>query len=222
MSAAGDAPGKPRGRERLPIALLSVLYDLGLGDLPVLFSNQGKLMLGHLHREQDALVLRDAGLVRHMTPSDVEPCWDLGVIGAVCGLRDREWRALSFVGANRCRIPVDLSRTRHDLLRRVSNADGEQLVDFVGSVYRGYKIMLDGHLLPVVLPLAIETTEGAAGLAVCDFRFAAAPLDTMIKINDLVRAAIDRHLTLKLEDIELPDEEFNRLFGGFVGAPKAD
>jgi len=138
------------------------------------------------------------------------------VVGAVCALHGREWSSLSFVGANQCRIPVDLGRTRHDLLRRLVSNEGERVIDFIGSVYRGFKVMLDAHLLPIVLPLAIETDQDATGLAVCDFRFAAAPLEVVLEINSLVRSAVDRRMNVSIENVDLPDDEFRQLFGVYL------
>ena len=101
------------------------------------------------------------------------------------------------------------------MLGRSVAASGENLLSFVGSVYRGFKLMLDSNLLPLVLPLQIETQQGALGLAICDFRFATVPIETLHGINDLVRVAVDRHMTLSVDEVELDDNEFEKMFGQF-------
>jgi hypothetical protein len=125
---------------------------------------------------------------------------------------------LSFIGADRCRIPVDLSRTRHDLLRYTQNAAGENIIDYRGGVHSGFNAMLNAHLLPVLIPYVIATHEGVAGLAVTDFRFASAPLGVTLRVNELVRQAIDPHLVSNLEDVDLTEDEFAHMFGNYLTA----
>src|SRR5690606_15331382 len=125
------------------------------------------------------------------------------------------WTSLSFLGPDLCTIPVDLSSTRHRVLGRIAATSGESVLSFYGSVYRGFKMMLDYNLLPVILPFALDTDRGVTGLAVSDFRFATVPIDVVLRVNDLVRAAVDRHLTLSVEEVDVDDQEFERLFGRY-------
>ena len=88
------------------------------------------------------------------------------------------------------------------------------LTYFCGSIYRGYEAMLANEFLPLVLPMSVETREGP-GLAVTDFRFASVPMDLLIRVHELVRAAVDRQATLRVEEVHVDDSEFQSLFGRF-------
>jgi hypothetical protein len=192
------------------------LFLRGLGELPIMRSKDDKLLLGNLVMDKGTLVFKDRGLLKDVLPARVAPCWDIGIVGAVCGLPDQEWNSLTFLGADHCRIPVDLSTTRHGLLRGIANANDESAIVYKGSVYRGFKLLLDANLLPLVIPLPIETDEGVTGLAVSDFRFSSTPIDVVVRVNDLVRTSVERHLTLKVEDLEIGEDEFDRLFRGYL------
>jgi hypothetical protein len=192
------------------------MFARGLGELPMMRHKDNRVMLGNLVMDKGELVFKDRGFLTGVAPARVAPCWDIGIVGAVCDIRGNEWDSLTLLGPDHCHIPVNLSTTRHGLLRSIVNATGENLILYKGSVYRGFKLMLDSHLLPVVLPLTIETREGMTGLAVCDFRFASAPFDMVLKVNDLVRTSVERHLSLTVEDFEVSDDEFAKLFPGHI------
>jgi len=137
----------------------------------------------------------------------------------VCHLPGNEWKSLTFLGADHCRIPVDLSTTRHDLLGRVVSPRGEHLITFKGSVYRAFQAMIESHLLPVVIPQPLVTDTGFIGLAVSDLRFASIPLEAIMAANDLVREAVERHLTLTVEDFAMDEAEFEKFFGTYLHHP---
>lgn len=202
----------------LPHHLCRELVANGLADLPVMQRRGDGAVLGTLRIDGDKLRLDNCGVLDGVTGLSVAPCWDIGIVGAVCQMPDREWPGLTFLGADRCRIPVDLSRTRHDLLRYTMNSDGESIIEFRGSLHAGFNAMLNAHLLPVLIPLVIATREGVAGLAVCDFRFASAPLRVTVQVNELVRKAVDPHLASDVEDVDLSDDEFASMFGNYLPA----
>ncbi|MEQ8230842.1 MAG: hypothetical protein RLW61_00525 [Gammaproteobacteria bacterium] len=196
-------------------SLYSRLFLRGLGELPMLVCHGDRAHVGNLVMDKGAVHFRDRGCLRNVAASSVAPCWDLGILGALVDLHDREWHSLTFLGPDHCTIPVDLSTTRLRVIARLVADTDENVLDFVGSVYRGFKLMLDGNLLPVVLPLGIDTDTGKAGLAVSDFRFASVPLETVLEVNALVRTAVDRHLTLAVEELELGADEFDSLFARY-------
>lgn len=202
--------------DKLPLKLFRDLFERGLGELLMLQQDADRVLLGNLVMDKGALILRDRALMKGVSTRAVATCWDIGIVGAVCDLRGNEWDSLTFLGADHCRIPVDLSATRQNLMKGITSIAGESLIVYKGSVYRGFKLMLDANLLPLVLPIPIETDEGTVGLAVCDFRFASIPIDIVLKVNDLVRTAVDRHLTLSVEEFEIDENEFDQLFGGYI------
>ncbi len=194
------------------------LFARGLGELLMLRQKGSLVMLGNLVMDKGALTFKDRGLLGGIEPAQVATCWDIGITGAICDLRGKDWDSLSYLGPDLCHIPVSLSTTRHRLLRSVVNVAGEDMITFHGSAYRGFKMLLDAHLLPVVLPMVIETREGGRGLAVSDFRYASVPLETVLAVNDVVRSSVERQVCLTVEDFEVSDEEFGSLFSGYLKA----
>lgn len=205
-------------RSQLP-ALLRELYPRGLGEL-LMMGHKGNLaMLGNLVMEKGSLVLKNRELLADVPVERVAPCFDIGIVGAVCDQRGNDWESLTYLGPDHCKIPVNLSSTRHRLLRSIVNVSGEDLISFQGSVYRGFRLLLDAHLLPVILPVPIETDQGCTGLAVADFRYATVPFETLLEVNDLVRASVERYVCLKVEDTEVTEEEFGALFSDYFKQP---
>ncbi len=192
------------------------LYSLGLGELLMLQCHQGKALLGYLTMEKGELLFRDRGVLKDVPEMAVAPCRDIGTVGAVCRLQEVPWKSLSFLGPDHCRIPVDLSATRHDLLGRVTGPMGEDLLTFRGSVYRAYQAMLGAHILPVVLAQPLMTDAGVIGLAVGDLRFASIALEAVMRAHELVEESIEHQLTLSVEDLSVDAEEFEQLFGNYL------
>ena len=202
--------------DKLPLKLFRDLFERGLGDLPMIQQTVDRVLLGHLVMDKGALLLRDRGLMKGVSAASVATCWDIGVIGAVCDLKGDESASLTFLGADHCKIPVDLSSTRHRLLKGITSPVGESLIVFKGNVYRGFQLLLDANLLPLVLPFPIETNEKVIGLAVCDFRFASVPIDIVSTVNDLVRTLVENHLKSSIEEFDIDHSEFEKLFGGHL------
>lgn len=199
----------------VPRTFFHKLFDRGLGELLMVQRAADRVLVGNLVMDKGSLLLRDGGFMKGVTPEAVAVCWDLGIIGAVCDLQGNDWESLTYLGADHCKIPVDLSSTRHKLLKGITTAVGENAIVFKGSVYRGFKLLLDANLLPLVIPLPIETDEKVIGLAVCDFRFASLPIGVLSAVNNLVRTSVENHLTLGIEEFELNENEFQELFAGY-------
>lgn len=191
------------------------MFKRGLGELPILRHKGNTIMLGNLVMDKGVLVFRDRGIVDSVSPINVAPCWDLGIVGAIADIKGNEWESLSFLGPDHCHIPVNLSKTRGNVLGRVIGMTGENLLSFYGSAYRGFKLMLDSNLLPLILPFPIKTKKNVTGLAVTDFKFATVSIDTLSKANELVRIAVERHMTLSVDEIDVTKDEFDKMFKQF-------
>lgn len=203
-------------RQTKLIDLVRPLYRLGLGEVLVLHITEPDAMLGFLIYEKGKLVIRDQKYLSGIKPSQLKPCWESGVLGMVCHSRGREWQSLTFYGLQKCKLDVDLSKTRHGALSAAENQYGDNLLDFVGSIYRGYQLMLDNHFLPVVMLKPIRAKDGNVGLAVCDLRAAPMALSVIRAVNADVRKAVEKHLILEVEDMSMTDEQFNRLFESYL------
>jgi len=176
-----------------------------------------RVIIGNICADKGRLTIKDRGFLEGVRPAQVAPCEETGIAGVVCKLEGVEWESLTFLGAEHCHIPVDLSSTRTGLLQSSrSSSSGDSLYEFVGSIYRGFQLMLENHLLPVCLLTPIRTSKQCTGLAVCDLRMASIPLAAAQRVHDVVRASTDRHLTVDIEDVDLDADEFKRLFGGYL------
>jgi len=202
-------------------AFFAALFRRGLGEFPMLRRVGDEARIGVLAMNKGKLVFKDRAILQDVPFSNVAPCWDLGLVGALADLQGQEWQSLSFLGVNRCEIKADLSSTRHDVLGRIVSGTGDNILDFKGSVYRGFRLLLDAGLLPIVLPLPIGTQERVMGLAVADFRFATVPLDALIRVNDLVRHVTDEQVELDVHEVDMDEAEFDALFDQFRHAQGA-
>jgi hypothetical protein len=197
--------------------LIHDMFMRGLGQLLVLHLTNERVFLGHVSYEKGKLMIRDRGLLDDgVKPAQLAPCWDYGLLGCLYNTNKFEWNSLTFCGLEQTDMPVDLSDTRQGALHAAQNQYGENLINFIGSVYRGYQLMLDNHHLPVVTLKPINTRTGEVGLAVCDLR--AAPIDLAIirKVNDIVRESIEKQLLLEVEDVQVNSEKFDEMFGNFL------
>ena len=199
--------------------LILELFGKGLGELLVLHVRQDDVCMGCVVLEKGKLIVRDQGLLAGFKPAQFAPCMEDGILGMVAASRNQVWESLTFFGLNLCNIPLDLSRTRYGALTAAQDQYGDSLIEFVGSVYRGYQLMLDHHFLPVVLLKEIQSKEGLGGLAVCDLRIVPMDLSVIRRINDVVRKSVEKQLSLEVQDVEVISEEFDKLFPAHVAEP---
>ena len=195
--------------------LISSLYDFGLGEMFVLHTNGSEAVLGQLVLDKGKLSLKDRGLLHGVSAAQVGPCYDIGVVGAVCHDPAPEWKSLTFVGPERCHLEQDLTSTRLNLMRASTNQFNERLLDFRGSVYRGFQLMLDNHYLPVVLMNHVSLTNGTAGLAVSNLRMANISVDCMGEIHAALTRSVAPHLSFDVQDMAMEADDFDLMFAQF-------
>lgn len=201
------------------MALKELIHDMfmrGLGQLLVLHITSENAILGHVSYEKGKLMIRDRGLLGKVKPAQLAPCWDHGILGCLYSTDKFEWNSLTFCGLEQTDMPVNLSDTRQGAMFAAENQYGENLVNFTGSVYRGYQLMLDNHYLPVVTLKPINVKAGENGLAVGDLRAAPIDLSVIRKVNDIVRESIEKQLLLEVEDVHINPEKFDQMFGDFI------
>jgi len=196
--------------------LIEQLFKYGLGEHLVLHVREGKSVLGKIVYDKHQLLLKDHGLLNGLKAENLKDCWGKGLLGMVCTPKGKEWESLTFYGLENCDLPINLESTRHDWLRAAQNHYGDRLIDFSGSVYRGFSLMLDNHFLPVILLHRTRAKSGEVGLAVTDLRSAPMPISKIQEIHDLVREDIDVRMSLNVEDTDLDMQDFTKLFGQFL------
>ena len=196
--------------------LVLKLFKDGLSELALLHVTSNSVVLGNVVFEKGKLIIRDLGLLGGMKPAQLAPCYESGLLGMVGPSLGFTWQSLTFFGLEECALPVDLGKTRHGALVAAQNQYGESLINFTGSVYRGYQLMLDNHFLPVVIMKEVQTKKGAKGLAVSDLRTVPMDLSVIRKINDYVRGSVEKRLILEVENIPMEEDEFSRLFANYL------
>ena len=196
--------------------LIHSLFKQGLGEFLVLHVMTENIYLGNISYEKGRLAFKDKGFLTGVKSAQLLPCWRDGILGLICSSTGCEWESLTFCGQEQCDLPVDLSKTRQGAFMNAKNQYGENLMDFIGSVYRGYQLMLDNHYLPVVLLHQVQTRTGESGLAVSDLRTARINLSIIRNVNDIVRGSVEKRLLLDVEDTQVSSKDFEKLFGNYL------
>ena len=198
------------------IEVIQQMFERDLGELLVLHRTDTRVYLGPLVLNNGRVSVKDAGLLPNIKVSDVDLCFDNGFLGCVTHSEGQEWDCLSFHGMELCDLPVSLSSTAHSTLATAGNDYGENLSDFMGSVYRGFKLMLDNQFIPVLLLRNVYTKTGESGMAVTDLRMMSMDVSMIRNLNHVVRESVEKHLSSGVDDVEILDDQFAELFGDFI------
>ena len=192
----------------------------GLGEYLILYPGKHNTFLGKLTRANGKYIIRDEGYLTGIKADSLLPCWINGILGAVCSKTDTPWDTLTFSGLEHCDLKIDLGKTAHLALQASENQYGDHLINFMGSIYRGFQLMLENHFLPVILPTQIRMKSGENGLAVCDLRSAPLPISIIQTVNDVVNASTQKHLEVCIDDLEINPEQFDRIFHDYLSKTK--
>ncbi|MCK5669255.1 MAG: hypothetical protein KAI15_09230 [Gammaproteobacteria bacterium] len=198
------------------LEVVQKMFEQDLGELLVLHRTDTKVYLGPLVNDKGKISVKDLGLLPNIKVSDADPCFENGFLGCVCHTDGQEWNTLSFHGMELCDLPVSLSSTCHSTLASAGNEYGENLSDFMGNVYSGFKLMLDNQFIPVVLLRNIHTHTGESGMAVTDLRMMSMDVSMIRNLNHVVRESVEKHLSSGVDDVEIHDDQFAELFGDFI------
>lgn len=198
------------------LEVVQKMFEQDLGELLVLHRTDTKVYLGPLILDKGKISVKDAGLLPNIKVSDADPCFENGFLGCVCHTEGQEWDTLSFHGMELCDLPVSLSSTCHSTLVSAGNEYGENLSDFLGSVYRAFKLMLDNQFIPVLLLRNVRTKTGESGMAVTDLRMMPMEIPLITDLNHVVRESVEKHLTSGVDDVEIHSDQFDELFADFI------
>ena len=197
-------------------ALIHSFYKQGLGDHLILHLIKGKVILSNITYKNGRLAFKNKNYLSDFLPAQLEPCWESGTLGLISNSIGHEWGGLTFYGLEHCQLSPDLSSTRNGAMIAAENQYGDKLIDFVGSVYRGFQLMLDNHFLPVILFKPIKTTSGGTGLIVTDLRTTPMEISLIQTIHDVVRKSTEDKMTVGIDDANLNTMEFENMFGDFM------
>jgi hypothetical protein len=196
--------------------LIHSLYKQGLGEYLILHINKGKVILSNINYEKGRIVFDEKNYLPDFEPKRLKACWENGTLGMVAQSLGHEWESLTFYGLEHCQLPADLSSTRHGALAATENQFGDNLIDFVGSTYRAFQLMLDSHYLPVILFKPLKTSSGEIGLTVTDLRMMPMDIALIQTIHDVVRKSVDSKISVDIDEANLNTVEFESLFGSFM------
>ena len=198
--------------------IINSLYKKGLGELLILHTKKGRLYLGRMLYDKERLVIKDQRFLSSLKSDELLQCWENGIIGAVCYSENQDWESLTFCGLEQCEVPSEdlLSKTGHGGLLAAESEYGEQIIDYFGSVYRGYQLLLSNHFLPVVLMTKIRTKKGGFGLAVSNLRAAPLSISIINDVHNVVVKSVEKYLTLEVDDVQIESEQFSTLFGDYL------
>jgi len=183
--------------------LTESLFRHGLSELPVLYTRANGTYLGYMVYEKGHLAFKDIGLFSCAEPNLTD--WNKYTLGMVCYREMLQWKSLSFYGIDYCRLSSNINRDLKISLTEAQNKFGDRLFDFVGSIYRAYKLFLDNEFLPVVLLQQIFSTNHCPGLGIGDLRAAHLPPDVITDAHKLLAQTLERRLTFGLDELAASD-----------------
>ncbi len=192
--------------------LLEKLCLFGLGKYYVLHKVDNHVYFGNVSFDKGHLVVHDTDVLADMSPALFEPVWHGGLIGMICHSDEHDWDSLTFYGLEHCDNKPDLDSTRGNNLIAAENEYGDCLIDFKGSIYRGFNLLLENSFLPVILMRPIKSKNNEIGLMVADLRTAPMKIKTLLKLNDMVTQSIQMTKVMKVDDVDMSADEFHKYF----------
>lgn len=181
--------------------LVDVLFRQGLGELPVFYSRLNGAYLGNMVYERGRIYFKDKGMLGGMPEVAEVTDWDSHIVGTVCYRKLLKWESLSFYGIDYCELQSGPDAGTVARLKGMQNQYGDRLFDFIGSIYRAYHLMLDNGLLPVVLLRPVRIKGNGTGLTIADLQSTGIVTRMGDEIEREIRHAIEKHLTLNVEEI---------------------
>ena len=195
--------------------LLEKLCCYGLSKYYVLHKSNNHVYLGNVSFDKGHLVVNDTDILGDISPALFEPVWNSGLIGMICHSDKHNWDSLTFYGLEHCETKPDLDSTRGNNLIAAENEYGDSLINFKGSVYRGFDLLLENSFLPVVLMMPIKSKNNEIGLMVADLRTAPLKIKILLKLNDMVTQSIQMSKVMKVDDVDMSADEFQKHFNQY-------
>ncbi len=196
--------------------LLEELCRYGLSNHYVLYRTSEHVYFGNINYVKGHLSVKDTGLISDLNGKLFEPVWHEGLIGMICHSKKYEWESLTFYGLENCKINPDLSKTRGNALIAAQNQYGESIMDFKGSIYRGFSLLIDSSFLPVILCNPIYSRDNELGLIVSDLRTVPMEIKLLSKLNDVVFNSIKDYKTLQVNDVDISSNDFHKYFDSYL------
>ena len=185
---------------------INSLFGHGLGEYPVLCTRIDNIYLGNMVFEKGHLFFKDRGVLTDADDIPDSHPWLEQLLGMVCYRDTYKWQSLTFYGVDHCRLE-GVESVHQKRLTEIKNQEMDRMSDFIGSVYRAFQTLLDNDFLPVGLLQPIKTHNEEHGICICDLQSAGLTSATKEAVKKLIHIAVDKQLTIKLEDITLQRTE---------------
>ena len=195
--------------------LLEELCNYGLNNYYILHKSDDHIYFGNINFEKGHMGIHDTGMLSDCSSALFKPVWNEGLIGMICHSDEYDWETPSFYGLEHCDVKPDLSSTRGNSLLAAENEYGDCLMNFKGSIFRGFDLLLVNNFLPVILMKPMKSRSGEIGLMVSDLRVAPMDIKLLIKLNDMVVQSIKINKVLKVDDVDMSAEEFHKYFAAY-------
>lgn len=182
---------------------INSLFSHGLGEYPVLCQRIDNIYLGNMIFDKGHIFFKDRGI---MTKADAIPDdynWLDQILGMVCFRDTYKWQSLTFYGVDHCQLD-GIESAQRKKLTAITDPDRNRMSDFIGSVYRAFHTLMEHDFLPIGLLHPVNTYNNEHGICVCDIQSAGLSAATTETVRKLIHNAVDRQLTIKLEDITVP------------------
>ncbi len=195
--------------------LLENLCNYGLSKYYVLHRSDNHVYFGNVNFDKGHLVINDTGVLSDISPALFDTVWHGGLVGMICHSDKYKWDSLTFYGLEHCEMQPDLDSTRGNSLIAAENEYGDSLINFEGSIYRGFDLLLENSFLPVILMRPIKNRENEVGLVISDLRVAPLKIKILLKLNDLVTQSIQMTKVMKVDDVDMSSDEFKNYFSSY-------
>lgn len=192
--------------------LLELLGKYGLGDYYALYRSNKHVYFGKVGYIHGHLSIKDSNIFSNFNPNLFEPVWHEGLVGMVCYSVKYSWESLTYYGLQHCKIKPDFTSTRENALLAAENQYGDSIMGFQGSIYRGFKLLLENSFLPVILLHPIKSDNDELGLVVSDLRTVPLPIKLLIRINDMVVESIRKVDFYQVKSVDMSSTDFHKMF----------
>ena len=119
----------------------------------------------------------------------------------VCYREMQPWKSLSYFGVDFCELTEQVDPALMLSLGRINNEYGDHGNDFIGSIYRAYRLLLENEFLPVVILQQSISTNNHSGLLIADLRSVSLPADVMSGVHDLIQQTLNVRMTIGFEEL---------------------
>ena len=185
------------------LTTINSLFSHGLGEYPVLCQRIDNIYLGNMIFEKDHIFFKDRGVLTEADEIPDNYPWLDQILGMVCFRDAYKWQSLTFYGVDHCQLD-GINPVHRQRLTSIKNQDSDRMSDFIGSVYRAFQTLLEHDFLPIGLLQTAKTHNDEHGICICDLQSAGLSTETKETVKKLLHNAVDRQLTIKLEDITVP------------------